>query len=480
MLFETILTGENEKHKVKNLASPRNVLHDKDLQKWLRLYRDGKLELKHYKDGSADSIESGKLKSVVLKMHLAAEKKAVANKYFKGNTHALRMTDLRQETQEMEELLQKTTDDRLVKIRGKQVPLKDFALRQAFGMSLCSTKAIYQYNQRTEKYKFKHALRCGRRTCSVCAHFDGIEDGRLILNELQNKILGLSAEQKKNGRLYHIVLTHENVPLDRVFDICKAWRHTQMSKKKVYKTKENPYDIWNIMQWGLWRWEITRNAETGLYHPHLHIVAYVQGWLAPERGGYWDRLVQSWIAACANVGVEANWAAQHMGLIMYFKDGYTADPRALGYEFTVEDLNEVVEGAVAEMAKYAVKSTDFTKLQRVKDGTDVTELANEMAYLFALMSGRKLLSGFGGFKLRVREEEEVVEQEVVEEEKQIEEPDDLMEVIFVWDRRERRYIMQTIRKWSQERYDDYITDMACYKDRHTLMMHYGLERDTAA
>lgn len=298
------------------------------------------------------------------------------------------------------------------------------------------------------------------------------------MSELNRKLSGLSADEKKNGRLYHIVLTHQNVPLEKAFEIFKIWRHTQKMKQKKYKTKKNEYDVWNVLEWGLWRWEVTRNAETGLYHPHLHIIAYVNGWLAPEENGYWDRLVKSWIAACENSGVAATWQGQHMGIIMYFKDRKSADPRCLPENFTAEQLEETLEGAVAEMAKYAVKSTDFTKLQRVKDGEDASDIANEIAMLFAMMNGRKLKNGFGGFSLRDDEEsnEPVVElEEQTDEEEQ--DPADLMEAIFTWDKRARRYKLFVLRDWNDERFTDYVKDMANYKDRYALTMYYGLERE---
>lgn len=453
-----------------------NVLHQPEFQKNLRQFRNTKVTLKERGQMSGRGLAESKIYEDAAKEKLHLAKRKLAQEQFDGNSHALMLTDLRQETQEMQELLDQVDSNQLVKIRGKQVTLKDFAAKQAFGLSLCSTKAIYQYHLKKKKFRFKHSLRCGRRTCPVCAHFDSQAEGKLMLEELQQQFSQMDKEQLKNGRLYHIVLTHENVPLDQAFEIFKVWRHTQKMKKKEYKKKRNEYDIWNILQWGLWRWEITRNPETGLYHPHIHIIAFVNGWLAPEEGGYWNRLVHSWIDACANSGLNAAWEAQHMGAILYFKQERNGDPRCLSYDFTPEELAHTVEDAVAEMAKYAVKSTDFTKMQRVKDGQDVGEIANEVAMLFAMMSGRKLKNGFGGFSLRDAEESEDLVPETIQEEEE-DDPEDLMEAIFTWDKKQKRYIMWAYRNWDEMRFADYLKDMQNYKDRYALTMFYGLERE---
>ena len=455
-----------------------NVLKKREYQKARRVYRQNRERMKGWDETS--TLPPTKSENRYLKAELNKERAQIAKESFGGNRHAVIMTELRNETQDMEEMMKLVTAERAVKVRGKQTPLRDFAYKQAFGLALCSRKAVYQYNTKTERYKFMHSLRCGRRTCAVCSHFESIEDGKMILAELQDKITGLTREQKKGGRVVLITLTHENVGLERAFDIVKAWRHTQMMKQKVYKTKDNPYHVWNQLQWGMWRWEITRNEETGLYHPHIHIMAYTQAWLRKQKGGYFYQMVNSWRDACALQGHNVDWLGQDVRSILYFKEKpHRHEDRALAYDCTRSEIEEVVEGAVAEMAKYAIKSTDFTKIKRGADGADRAQIANEMALLFALMAGRRVKNGFGGFALRSSEETE----EPVEEKGEPEEeanPEDLREAVYAWDRRQRRYVLQIMRKWDEKRFKDYVTDMGSYKDRHTLVMYYGLERTPAA
>lgn len=413
-----------------------------------------------------------------VKAKLQTAKKELANELFQGNRHAVMLSELRKETQEMEELLQKATSEVLVKARGgAMIPLREFAYKQAFGLGQCSKKAIYQHNTQTDKFTFKHMMRCGRRSCPVCSHFASLREGEQILDELQNTFGAMKKDELKNGRLFLLTFTHENVPLDRVFDIAKAWRHTQQMKKRQYKKKDNPYSIWNVLKWGIWRWEVTRNEKTGLWHPHIHVMAFVNDWLAPEEGGYWNRLVESWKDACALQGLNVGWKGQNAKPILYFKKERGNDPKALPYNFTKEQLAEVVEGAVAEMSKYAVKSTEFTKIKNHKNGETTEEIANELAMLFSMMAGRKIKNGFGGFSLHDADEDGADQQEelVLEDE----EGEHLIEVVYSWDNRQKRYVMQARRPWNKQRFADYLCDMRCYKDRHTLMLYYGLEREAA-
>lgn len=473
----TFADKTQQKPRLKISSKRKNILHNGKLQKSRREYSEFRVDLHEELESKGYGLEFYRGEKKHLKNQVRLAKREIAEEEFNGNVHALSLTELRQETQDMEELLQKVTSQEQVKARGKKIiTLQEFGYNQAFALGLCSKKAIYQHNQKTEKFMFKHMLRCGRRSCPVCGHFSSIKEGKQIVEELHNKLASMNRDEKKNGRLYHIVLTHENVELDRVFEIFKVWRHIQKMKKKVYKKKDNPYSIWNILKWGLWRWEVTRDEETGLYHPHLHIIAYMQGWMAAELNGYWNRLVESWKDSCANVGLEANWNGQHYGIIMFFKEEKSGDPRALHYDFTREELAEIVDGAVAEMAKYAVKSTDFTKIKRTGEDESTEQIANEMAKLFSMMNGRKIKNGFGGFSLRADDEEgDVVD---VEEGEEVEtEGEHLSEVIYTWSNKQKRYLLQTWRRWQQERFDDYIKDMRCYKERHDLMMHYGLERE---
>jgi len=420
---------------------------------------------------------------------LLQQKKAVALEHFEGNSHAMTLSDLKRETTGLVELLEHVQSQQTVylshpptplpiidgqKIKRPKLPkrratLKEFALEQAKGMHQCSNKAVYQYWPDQAKYEFRHALRCNKRNCAVCASFNAKHEAALLQEQLVELLAGLDEDQRRRGRLVHIVLSHENVDLARTMEITKAWRHTQQLKKRVYKRKKNPYDVWNVLKWGLWRWEITRNEDTGYYHPHLHILAWADGWLAPEKGGYWERLVTSWTDTVDHIlGLKADWEGQHMGAVLYFSNDST-DPRAVHGSATADIVEALAGEDVREMTKYPVKSTDFTKIMDKNNphGPD------ELAQLLYLMHGRRLKNGWGGLKLRDNADEQPVS-EVNEEASEY--SDELsFEVIFTWDRTSKRYKLYALREWSDDRFDRYLTDLQDYRSRSGLVLSYGLE-----
>lgn len=468
-------------------------------QKNLRLYHESK-----------PNVEPGRVfvprkKRSQAAKNLKDQRKTIANELFSGNTHALTMTGLKRENEDMVKLLRAATSNKIVLVshkpapvpvvngtpikRGKlpkrEITLHEFADEQANNMEYCSQKSIYEYLPDRQKFNFKHALRCGRRTCAVCGHFDSIDERILIENELTDKLSQLTVEQKKRGRLVHIVLTHENVPLEYVMKIQQAWRHVQQMKKREYKKKKNAYDIWKILEWGLARWEVTRDAKTGLYHPHLHIMAWADGWLAPEKGGYWYQLVQSWAQTVhlkiklpmrdgTERGARVSFQGQYMGAIAYFTDQVDEDPRAIAMDAPAEKIREIIADDLAEMAKYPIKSTDWTKITEFKEGKDYAQNANELTQLLHLMHGRKLKNGFGDFKLREIEEEDRFEVTINGPEEKM--TDELkLECIFTWDKRTRAYKLLIWRDWDQERFDRYLTDLTDFKSRSALVMGYGFE-----
>lgn len=112
--------------------------------------------------------------------------------------------------------------------------------------------------------------------------------------------------------------------------------------------------------------EVTRNKKTGEFHPHLHVVLAVK----PD----------------------------------YFKHGYISQTQwaelwrsCCSLEYTpivdirrIKDDSKGISGAVAEVAKYAVKSSDFL------DGT-FSECTSYVSSFISALSGRRLCSFTGVF-----------------------------------------------------------------------------------
>lgn len=433
------------------------------------------------------------------KKRVEEQKTRLAEEHFDGNKHALMLTDLKHEQQHMISLLESVDSSLMIETMPKtrrtplmvdgvnvnsktprpkrKITLSTYAEEQSFALTQCSTKAIYKYWPDHNKYEYKHSLRCGRRVCPVCGHFDSLAEKKMLHNELLDRMEDLTPEQRGRGRLMHIVLTHENVEVSRVLDVLKVWRRIQQVKKRTPKNKKNIHSVWNVLLWGLWRWEVTRNPDTGLYHPHLHILAWVDGWLAAEKGGYWSLIVESWRSVCDEMlGLNVTFDAQKAKPVAFWSNS-SEDPRAIKGDAREDIARVLTSDDVSEMAKYPVKATDWTKIEQYKKGSDYSNAANELAYLLSLIHGRKLKNGWGGLKLRevMEEERNALESDFIHPEDYTDEV--CYEVIFTWDKVAGVYKVYRYREWDEDRFNRYLEDLTDWKNRGAVAMSYGVNDD---
>ena len=102
-----------------------------------------------------------------------------------------------------------------------------------------------------------HPMRCKRRECPICADIR-----RKAWYHRSAEALKLWTAPK------HITLTlkSSDAPLDdqlkRLLSCFRRLRQREMWKRRS--------------PWGIWTIEITYNAKTGLWHPHIHIIANMQ------------------------------------------------------------------------------------------------------------------------------------------------------------------------------------------------------------
>ena len=211
------------------------------------------------------------------------------------------------------------------------------------------------------KKKLQAAQFCRDRLCPMCQWRKSLVTFKQ-LSAIMNRI-----DLDHPGEFVPVMLTltMRNVPSEKlgwaISLILKAWSRMVNSK---YKRKP-----WRVCAGWFRALEITYNAETGEWHPHIHAVLLVpSGYFAdPEK--YIDH--DGWVA-------EWKWALQ-------------AD-----YDPSVEV--HTVKGeradAVAEVSKYAVKPGEW-----VSDDPDATD---ERVELLAVELKNRRLAAFGGLMLEVR------------------------------------------------------------------------------
>ena len=325
-----------------------------------------------------------------IKAELKAEKQVIA-----GDAMIFDLSSLYKEKEKIRKRLYKFDKQITVKIGKKEKDGKEFAQKKSLDLYNCSSLLVFneQLNGNDKKLLYRNA--CKSRICPICSHYASRTAMEQLQDSLQQKIEEMYAtedgrKRMTRGRLVHIVLTTESLMAERVLEVKNAWRFIQQRKDRNNVKKSNPHEVWRNLTWGMWRWEATYNEQTHLWHSHLHILAWADGWLATGGNGWWTKMQESWALACAHYGIvaaingsqEVNGAkVQHIGEVIHFTKS--------NIDKNMEDLRRKTIGAVLETTKYLVKSSDLLKCS-----DDV-----QLVTLLATIQGRVLMAGWGGLKL---------------------------------------------------------------------------------
>lgn len=165
-----------------------------------------------------------------------------------------------------------------------------------------------------------------------------------------------------------LTLTMRNVPANRlgwaISHILKSWTRMMNSKQN-----RKP---WRVCAGWFRALEITYNAETGEWHPHIHAVVIVPvTYFDKSRNDYISQ--EDWIA-------EWRWAMQA-----------DYDPSV-----DVRTIKNSRADAVAEVTKYAVKPGEWLRADPEETDANVRLLATELK--------NRRLTAFGGLMLEVRKQ----------------------------------------------------------------------------
>lgn len=211
----------------------------------------------------------------------------------------------------------------------------------------------------TEK-KLHRANFCKDRLCPMC-------NWRRSLKIFRQVSQIMDSLEREKYRFLFLTLTVKNCPADTLPDTVQmlfdGWRYLS-HKNKVFRSTVC----------GSFRsLEVTRNHETGEFHPHFHVILAVRSDYFYGRNYMtqvqWSEL---WRSAC-------DLAYDPIVHVQTVKGELREDGSA--------DLGK----AVAEVAKYAVKSSDY--LAREPD-----ERLESVAAFLSALSGRKLVSLTGCFR----------------------------------------------------------------------------------
>lgn len=409
-----------------------------------------------------------------------------------GNAQLFDLTGLRREGSKLSRELRKYTGTRDLIVGGKKVSAMEWAHKQGEKLKYCSTLLIRK-ERPDGSGKLMYRFGCKGRNCPICGHFHALQLAREIREEFKAKLLKMEPADLRKGRLVHMVLTVANVEVSKVLKVKDAWREIQKRKDTVYKKKENPYEVWQHAEWGVWKWENTRNNDTGMWHPHLHLLVWVDGWLAQNRAnrsvidgtrrkvkvrkialtylgerrirkpGWWTLMQRAWRTACRKVGLDAGingskrvkgGKVQHVGHVMSFPgDDVTIEQKKM-------NIDALLDGAAEEIAKYVVKSDHLLEI----------EDPDERIELMSMIHGRQLISGFGGISLSP-----VPKDSEVEGTSEAHEGD--IEAVYRYDFAKREYLVTAYFEWSDKAHKEFYADISDWKVKGDILSSYEQYRN---
>lgn len=217
---------------------------------------------------------------------------------------------------------------------------------------------------RTTAYKLYHANFCRDRLCPMCSWRRSYK----IFGQV-SQIMNLLGNNYRYIFLTLTVPSCEPEELNKLIDdMVKGWH--RLVNRKAFKTAVK----------GFFRaLEVTRNKKTGTYHPHFHVVLAVNPSYFTSRDYIQrDEWLQLWQQSMKDDTITQ------------------VDVRTMKNKKTGEVSGEALASAVAETAKYAVKSADY-----IFKNND--SLMDEIVLTLSSALSHRRLTAFGGCFADARE-----------------------------------------------------------------------------
>jgi hypothetical protein len=214
-------------------------------------------------------------------------------------------------------------------------------------LSTCGDYLVFRHYFTVNRVKLHGASLCDQHLlCALCA----IRRGSKFLKAYMVRWDAIKAENP-NLRPYLVTLTVKTGP-----DLAERFAHLKKSQGELWKRKQrargSPLDG---VAGAVWSYEIKRGSGSGLWHPHLHMIALAES-LPTEGVGNHGALSAEWHNITG--------------------DSFMVDVRPI-------DFDNVASGFV-EVFKYAVKFSDQPPCDTV--------------HAFLTLRGKRLLASSGCFR----------------------------------------------------------------------------------
>ena len=516
--------------KSKEISTTSDILHDENkVQQKKRLLREAQ---KRKKTFSANVFDFAKIeyamrygagiefdefllqykrkqrREINFEIHTAKEELRQAKSEVAGTPRLFDYSELNRNKRQFSKRMKSVSSGQKVMLGKKRYSASGFAHIVASKLDQCSTLMIFKEREDHKDAKMKYRNACHSRWCPVCESAKSSQVSRYLIDQLKKKFAEMSGSEEglkelKKGRLVHIVLTVKNVNVDQVGAIREAWRYIQKEKGREFKRKSNPHDVWQHAKWGVWKYETTFNAERGDFHDHIHLLVWVDGWLASSKqrqirmiydtpgqfrkvklkkrhmkkghpgvshAGWWRDMQRSWVTACKKVGLTAymngakatNGAKlQHVGHVLSFP--------ANSITKQLDDLDGTLAGATNEISKYVSKSMNLES---------ITEDDTLMLFM-AKLHNAQTMNGFGGIRLSPTKAERKLEKAERENQEIEEELNGNLyyEVTYRFDQSKNLFTESARYDWSREAWKLFQEELKSWRMRPDLINGYESYRN---
>ena len=275
----------------------------------------------------------------------------------------------------------KHATDRIASLWGKAGEPKKQGAMESCGSLVTYEHYVSDDHPDKDRWALTHGVFCNLRTCPMCNWRRSVRN-RLRLQAVVNEAFKRNREehQDRNDKkhLRNPLFLTVTIPSVKGEDLKTAVHNLLKTWRRMTKNP-NRTPLWRDGLVGYWRsLEITRNPQTGLYHPHLHVLflattAYYIDPTQPKHHSTLYRTHEAWGTAWTQAYNKTTGDSQTKLIV---------DARAV--------QGEELEKAVAEVTKYVTK--DDTLL---KAGLPDAELTERLLTLETGIRGVKLVDQGG-------------------------------------------------------------------------------------
>lgn len=214
-------------------------------------------------------------------------------------------------------------------------------------LETCGDYLVFRHYYTVDQVKLHGARLCMQHLlCPLCAIRRGAKHLKAYLDRFE-----LIQIERPRLRAYLVTLTVKDGP-----DLLERFQHLHKAQRELWKRKQRGRGSWlDSVDGAVWSYEVKRGSGSGLWHPHLHMVALAED-LQSESHDNPGPLAREWKSITC--------------------DSHVVDVKPISQDEPAEGFMEVF--------KYAVKFSDQPEADTV--------------HAYQVLKGKRLLASAGCFR----------------------------------------------------------------------------------